>query len=113
MKNVKKLKKGFLEAAVGVIGGIVLTVALNTLVNYSVLPRYAILIFGAINIITSLLTLNSSRVWGAVYTAGWIVGSYLFIGLMEPFDIVVNIIAPAIFIVLRLILWMKKAIFSV
>jgi hypothetical protein len=105
---LKKLKKGFTQAVVGIIAGLVLTFIINFLAEKGILPKQAVTVYGIISLIINILTMNSVGAAGLIYTIGWLGGSLLFINMMSQQDIVINIIIPAILLVIRCFRWVKK-----
>ncbi len=98
---MKKLKKGFSEAVIGVLVGLGLTFAINYLADKGIIPQQAVTVWGIICLVLNIFTMNSFGSAGIVYTMGWLAGSFLFISVMSEQDIVINIIIPVILLAIR------------
>jgi hypothetical protein len=98
---LKKLKKGFSAAVIGVLVGLGLTFAVNYLADRGIIPQQAVTVWGIISLLLNIFTMNSFGSVGIVYTIGWLTGSFLFISVMSEQDIVINIVIPIILLVVR------------
>ena len=107
---VKNLKKGLIGAVSGIILGFVLMTAVNFLVNNGNLPDYSVWLLGLFNFVANLFSLKYFRSAGLLYTIGWLAGSWLFIGMLGPVDIIFNIAGPIAIMVLRLTFWIKRTV---
>ena len=110
-KHIKKLQSGLLGSIVGIILGIVGISIINFFVKDGSLPGYFVPLFSAINVVTTLISINSMRFkrFGTFYAVGWLIGSFIFKDILSPLDYFLNIIAPVAILVLRFTLWIKKA----
>lgn len=104
---MNKLQKGIAEAITGIVFGIVLTTIVGAFAKDGTLPGYSVWLFGVINVILNIATINSLRYAGILYTIGWLIGSWLMKDILSPVDIVFNIIAPIIILILRAYFWIK------
>ena len=105
---MKKLKKGFSEAVIGVLVGLGLTFAVNFLADKDIIPRQAVTIYGMVALVLNIFTLNSLGSVGIVYTVGWLAGSLLFMSVMSEQDIIINIVIPVILLLIRFYQQVKK-----
>jgi hypothetical protein len=109
---MSKVQQGLAEAATGLLGGILLTVLVDSLARDNYIPAYFVWLFGVFNILFNLATLNSYRRVSLLYTIGWLTGSIILFGMLTPVDIALNIICPAVIIILKCWYWIKSSIDS-
>lgn len=105
---MNKIQKGMAEAITGAVLGILLITIVNSFAQDGTLPKYSVWLFGLFSIVANLATLNSFRYAGALYSIGWLIGSWLVISLLSPIDIVFNIAGPIIILILRGWFWIKE-----
>ena len=98
---MKKLKKGFVQAIISVVSGIVLTYAITTMVNKAILPDYSLIIFTFLSLIANIVAIKKMGRWGLFYTVGWLVGTLLFKRMLSIPDFILNIIFPVLILVIR------------
>jgi len=110
-KHIKKLQSGFLGSIVGIILGIAGISIINFFVKNGSLPGYVVPLFSAINIITTLISINSMRFkrFGTFYAVGWLIGAFIFKDLLSPLDYFLDIVTPMVILTIRFALWIKKA----
>lgn len=101
---MNKLQKGI----AGAITGIVLTTIVVTFAKDGTLPGYSIWLFGLINVIWNIATINSLRYAGLLYTIGWLIGSWLMKDILSPVDIAFNIAGPIVILITRAYFWIKN-----
>jgi hypothetical protein len=106
--DLKKLKKGFMQAVIGIITCLALTIIINYLAQKGIIPRESVTIWGIISLLINIFTMNSFGSVGIVYTIGWLAGSLLFISIMSEQDIVINIVIPVILLIVRCFRRVKK-----
>ncbi len=110
-RSTKKLNNGFKESVISIVTGFILTLAINALVSYGLIPDYSLTIFTILNVIGNLLTLNKMRFWGLFYSVGWMFASLVFVilfpDLLSTLEIVLNIMAPFLILVIRLLFWFR------
>jgi hypothetical protein len=107
---MKRLKSGLYQAILSVLVGLILAASVGFCTRQGWIPAYSPLILSLFNIIANLLTLYKMRRWGIFYTFGWLSGSFIFsaLGLMEPADLVFNIVVPLVLLLVRLLLWITS-----
>lgn len=105
---MNQFQKGLAEAMVGALAGFILVVFIDSLAKDGSLPRYFVLMFGLVNAVASLVTVDSFRSVGLLYAIGWLVGAWLMRSIMGPFDIAVNIGGPILVLALRGWFWIKS-----
>src|SRR5512137_2444888 len=113
-RSTKKIRVGFKESVVSIIIGFILTLLISTLVGNGWIPDYSLTLFTVFNIIGNILTLNKMRFWGLFYTIGWMVASLAFViafpDLLSTLEIVLNIMAPVLILVIRFLYWIRVKI---
>jgi hypothetical protein len=109
---LKKLKSGLGQAVVSTLIGMILVISVSYLVKIDWIPAYSTTILSLLNIAASLLAMRKMRRWGIFYAIGWLTGAFLFnaLGLFEPIDVVFNIVAPIVILILRFLLWVKNSL---
>ncbi len=101
MKKLKQLKKGLIEAITGTVIGFVLAAVIDYFARDGIVPWYTQIIFTAIGIIGSLITISKFKSIGFLYIIGWVAGSWLLKDLLGTVDFVLLIIVPVAIILLR------------
>jgi hypothetical protein len=109
-KPVRRIKNGFRQAVISVIIGLLLTWVIDFLVARGTLPAYSATVFGIINIIVNLISINKMKFWGIFYTVGWLAGSILFFNIFSTSDYIFNLIAPILMFAIRLLLWFRSKV---
>ena len=107
---MKKAKKGLLQAVIGIVVGILITFIISYLADKGIVPEYAVTIYTVLNAILSLITINSMRTAGTLYTIGWLVGAFLFKDMFSPLDLVFNIVAPVCILIYRFTRKVKRGL---
>jgi hypothetical protein len=109
---MKKLKSGFRQAVISTLIGLILVVAVSFCVNAGWIPAYSTTILSFFNIVASIFAMLKMRGWGIFYVIGWLAGSFIFnsLGLLEPTDIIFNIVVPIVILALRILFWFKKSL---
>ena len=107
---MNKIQEGLVGGVVGGVMGFLLITMVNSFAEDGLIPGCSVWLFGLFSIIASIVTLNSFRFLGLLYTIGWLLGSLLIIDILGPVGIAFNIAGPAIIIILRLYFWIKSAI---
>ena len=105
---MKKIGKGLKEALLGILVWFVLAFLVNYFAKDGLLSPPFVLGFSVISIIVNIMTLNSMRSFGFFYTIGWLAGSLLLKNLLGPLDFIINVIAPVVFLFLRMMLLFRK-----
>jgi hypothetical protein len=100
---MKDFVKGLLEIMLGFICGIIL----NTLIYEVIAPilPLASLLYSIINITVVTTTIHEIQRWSIGYLIGWLTGSFSLLqaGLLDIFDITINIIFPLLFLISKII----------
>lgn len=101
---MKKFKRGIKKAFAQIIGGIVIAPILNAFATDGLLP---IILVVLINIIGTIVLILSMRSWGFFFALGWLFGFYIVLssGLLKPLDIILYIVLPIFFLVVRVYYW--------
>jgi hypothetical protein len=109
---MKKMKSGLVKAISSTLIGLMLVSAISYFAKEGWIPSYSVTLLGVFNIITSILTLSKMRRWGVFYGLGWLTGAFIFnaLGLLGTVDIVFNIAAPIVIILLRLFMAVKNSL---
>jgi hypothetical protein len=109
---LKKLKSGLGQAVVSTLIGLILVISVSYFVEMGWIPAYSTTILSCLNIAASILAMRKMRRWGIFYVIGWLTGAFLFnaLGLFEPIDVIFNIVAPIIILMLRFLLWIKNSL---
>jgi hypothetical protein len=109
---LKKLKSGLGQAVVSTLIGLILVLAISYLVKMGWIPAYSTTILSFFNIAASILAMRKMRRWGIFYAIGWLAGAFLFnaLGLFETIDVIFNIVAPIVILILRFLLWVKNSL---
>jgi hypothetical protein len=110
IKPVKQFKKGFQEVVVGIIGGVLFSIVLNTFKESNLLPSDVVIWFTVFGVVSAVVTMFSFKTAGVIFTLGWILGAWLLKGVLEPFDFMVYFWAPVLTLVARALLTIKKVI---
>jgi len=105
---MKKFQNGIAQAITGIVIGTMLTAVVDTFAKDGTLPSYFVLLFGLFNVIVNIVTINSFRYTGFLYTFGWLIGSWIMIDILSPVDIVFNIAAPIVILIARVYFWIKN-----
>jgi len=86
----------FIEGLLGVVLGFVFGLILDIMII--IISPLASLLF---NIIDAIATIHKMQRWGAGYLMGWLIGASLLFqaGLLNIFDIIINIIFPLFFLI--------------
>jgi hypothetical protein len=98
---MKRIKKGFIQAIVSIITGILLTWVITFLVNKTVIPGYSIIIFTTLSLIANIISINKMGRWGLFYTIGWLVGTLLFKEMLSTTSFILNVIFPVLILIIR------------
>ncbi len=104
-----RFRAGLIEAIVGAIAGLILSTIVKSFVQDGSLPSYAFLIYYAFNMVLSISTVIGIRAFGFLYILGWIAGSFIVKDILEPIDIVFNIVIPSIIFVVGLVVSARRA----
>ncbi len=109
---MKKLRKGFKAMVAAFITSFILVGAVNFLVDKEILPGYSATVLLVFNIVMSIISLPKMRRWGISYAIGWLAGAIILavLGLMDTVGIVLNIIAPSVFLGLRIVMRVRKGL---
>jgi hypothetical protein len=107
---MSKVQQGLAEAASSLLGGVLLTVLIDSLARDNSLPAYFVWLFGVFNILFNLATLNSYRRVSLLYTIGWLAGSVIFFDILTPVGIAVNVACPVVIIILKCWYWIKTSV---
>jgi hypothetical protein len=99
---MNQFKKGLLEAVTGTLCGFALAAIIDIFTRDGIIPWYVQIIFTAIGIIGSLITIYKFKSIGILYIIGWIIGSWFLKDLLGTVDFILLIIVPAAVIVLRI-----------
>jgi hypothetical protein len=102
------VKEGLAEAITGVVLGFMLITIVNAFARDDALPAYFLWLFGLFSLILNVVTLNSFRTAGILYSVGWLGGAWLVISLLTPVDIVFKTAGPIVVLVLRAWFWIKE-----
>jgi len=105
---MNKLQKGTAEAITGIVLGTILTTTVVALAKDGTLPSYFILLFGLFSIIANIVTINSFRYTGMLYTIGWLLGALLLKDSLSTVDMVFNIGGPILVLILRVCFWIRS-----
>jgi hypothetical protein len=103
---MKKTKKGLLGAIIGISLGILFTYIISYLAGKGIIPDYYVTIYMVVNVVLSLITINSMRTAGTLYTVGWLLGALIFKDFLSELDLLLNIAAPSCVLIYR---FTKKA----
>lgn len=107
---MKKAKKGLLEAIIGIIAGILITFIITYLADKGIVPDYTVTAYIVVNTILSVITVNSMRTAGTLYTIGWLIGALIFKDMLEELDLLFNIVAPVCVLIYRFTRKIKRGL---
>jgi hypothetical protein len=107
---MSKVQQGIAEAAASLLGGVFLTMLILSLAGGDLIPGYFIWLFGGLSILFNVATIESYRRVSLLYTAGWLLGSILSLGALNPLGIIINIACPAVIILLKCVYWIKNSV---
>jgi hypothetical protein len=109
---MRKLKSGLMQAASSTLIGLILVSATSYFAKQGWIPSYSPILLGVFNIVASVLTLSKMRRWGIFYGLGWLAGAFIFnaLGLLGTVDIVFNIAAPIVIMLLRLLIVIRNSL---
>jgi len=105
---MNRLQKGMAEATTGIVLGTMLTIMVDAFAKDGTLPSYFVLLFGLFSVIGNIVTIKSFQYAGVLYTVGWLIGSWIMRDILSPVDIVFNIAAPIVILILRAYFWIKN-----
>ena len=100
-------QRGFSEAAVGIIGGIVISTLLAGFKEEELIPSYLVIWFTIAGFIGSVVLMFSFQTAGFIFTLGWIVGALMLKDLLAPIDFIVYLGAPITALVIRVVILFK------
>ncbi len=108
MNNPEGGIKGAVEE---IISGIITSLFIDTLAKSSFLPSYALIILNLVVILPIVVLIAEMRSWGIIYTFGWLFGSFIFLksGLLGFFDIILYLVLPIAFLIIRFVLWIRES----
>ena len=98
---MSQFQNGLRQSMVGIIGGIVVAAIMKALANDGLIPTYFVWLFVLVGIAGNIATINSNRLFGTVYTIGWLIGGLILKDVLEPVDFIIYIVAPIVILVLR------------
>ena len=105
---MNRFQRGLSGAMVGIVMGVVLTTIVASFVEDELLPSYFIIFFGVFSLVANIATINTLHSLGILYSAGWLLGAWLFIDILDVWGIIFNIAAPIIIIIVRAVIGIKK-----
>jgi hypothetical protein len=104
---MNKLQQGIAESITGIVVGLMLTTIIVSFAEDGILPDYFVWLFGLVSIVINIVTINSFRYTGLLYTIGWLIGAILMKDILGTVGIIFNIAGPIVIIILRIIFWFK------
>ena len=107
MKRFRKFKKGFVQVAIGIIGGIIISALLSWFAKDGLIPSDFVLAFTLVGFASSVVTVFSFKTAGVIFTLGWIAGAWLLKDMLSPFDFAVYILAPIVALAVRAYFFFK------
>ena len=105
---MNKLQQGIVGALTGIVLGTMLTTMVDAFAKDGTLPSYFVLLFGLVSVIGNIVTIKYFQYAGVLYTIGWLIGSLIMRDILSPVDIVFNIAAPIVILILRAYFWVKN-----
>lgn len=104
---MNKFKRGIKKASAQIIGGIVIAPIINAFATDGLLPINLVVL---INVIGTIVLILSMRSWGFFFAVGWLFGFYIVLssGLLNSPDIILYIVIPIFFLVVRVLYYLIK-----
>jgi hypothetical protein len=97
----------FVEGLLEIMSGFACGLILNFFIYEVIAPilPLASLLYSVINIIVVITTIHEMQRWSIGYLMGWLTGSFSLLqaGLLDIFDITINIIFPLLFLISKII----------
>ena len=100
---------GFEQAVAEIISGFITPIIIDAFAQTGLIPQYYLTILSLIVILGNITFIILMSSWGIVYTLGWLFGSFLLLysGLLGTIDLILYIVLPIIFLVLRVAILIK------
>ena len=99
-----KFDYGLNRAFEEIIGGLIASIIVSSLVSTGLIPSYFIWLFHLLNIVDMIVFIQKMPYWATSYSVGWLIGVIILAntGLLTIIDILINLI-PFVFLVYRLL----------
>jgi hypothetical protein len=90
-----------------VVSGIVTSVVVDAFLGLGLLPPATALLFGFMNMMSTVILVLAMPFWGTVYVVGWLVGLWIMLqaGLIGILDAAIYFGVPLVVLILRI--WKK------
>lgn len=98
---MSQFKKGYQQVMEGIIGGIIVATLLQALAQDGLIPTSFVWLFVVVGIAANIITIDSYRIAGTVYTIGWITGAVILKDVLDPVDFIFYIVIPSIILAFR------------
>lgn len=104
-----KIDYGLNRAFEEIIGGLIASIIISSVVSTGLIPSYFILLFHLLSIGDMIVLIQKMPYWATSYSLGWLVGVIILAntGLLTNIDIVINLIPLVLFLVYRLLKLLK------
>lgn len=89
-----RFQRGFSEAVIGIIGGIIISALLAGFAKDGLIPSYLVISFTMAGFLGSIALFFFSKTTGFIFTLGWIVGALVLKDLLGPINFFVYLLVP-------------------
>lgn len=97
-------KEGFVEAVIGIIGGIVINGILAAFAKDGLIPSYLVILFTIAGFLGAIALFFTFKTTGFIFTLGWIAGAVVLKDLLGPIEFIVYLIFPIAALVVGVII---------
>lgn len=98
---MNKFKRGLQQSMIGIIGGIVVSTIMSALTSDGLIPTYFVWLFVLVGIAGNIVTIDSNRLAGTVFTIGWLIGGLILMDVLGTVDYIIYIMVPILILLYR------------
>lgn len=100
-----RLEQGIARALSEIITGFVISALLHFFANINLISPSLLSIFKLLDLMAAITFITALPYWGTGYMLGWLCGFVIMFptGILSTFDLIIYIMIPLMFLVLRLI----------
>lgn len=101
---MSKFEYGFVRVISEIVAGFVMSMVLSSFVNAGLIPASFVLLFHAVNVLSTVLLVFAMPFWATSYSIGWLfsLGIMYSSGLVDVLELLVYL-APLIILVIRFV----------
>lgn len=107
---MKQFKAGLLKVLKGILGGIALSLILQVIKEFDLIPSEIAYLFTIIAFLCSLITLLSFWKTGVLFILGWILGAWLLKSVLSDDNFIIAFVAPIVILLIRVTFFIRKHI---